>query len=94
MSNHIGFILDKLRFNYSKMHDARWKNSCVVIYELSGFKNLNKWIKIIGSSNPKNMSKFLFIKKKGFYKARLNLYGRLKLLHISIKDLYKESYLN
>ena len=45
---------------------------------LSGEKMLQKWIREIGFSNERNISKYNFWKKKGFYIPRISLKDRLK----------------
>ena len=87
MTEQVKIILDKFKFKYSRSLDRRM-GSDINTYEISGFKNLNKWLKLIGTSNPVNISKVLFLKKKGFYKPNLSLLERLKILNYSIRDLY------
>src|SRR3989344_6983144 len=86
MTKQIKIILDRLRFNYSKYLDKR-REGDINNYEISGFNNLNKWLKLIGMSNPVNISKVLFIKKKGFYEPNLSLLERLKILKYSVEGL-------
>jgi len=88
MCDQIRLVLDRLKFNYSLYKNKSKGN--VFVYELSGFLNLEKWSNIIGSSNPVNISKFIFIKKKGFYQPYLTLIERLNILNLSIKNILKE----
>ena len=45
------------------------KNSTSFVYSLNlnGVKNVEKYVKIIGTSNPKHLNKYLFWKKYGFW---------------------------
>lgn len=89
MCNQIGIILDNLKFNYSKYINKNNYGSNVITYEISGTPNLNKWFNKIGSSNPVNISKFIFIKKMGYCLPGSDLVGRLKILNLSVKNLFE-----
>ena len=47
---------------------------------LSGSEMLEKWITEIGFSNIKNITKYLFWKKQGYYVPKISLEKRLKVL--------------
>ncbi len=87
-SQYVAFMLEKLGFNYgvwvednSKGFNKNGKN---MVYHISGKGNLEKWVRIIGMSNPVHITKYIFWKKYGYYKPRMSLAERFK--HLSATD--------
>ena len=71
-------LLHKLEFNFSVYKNTRFNG--LITYEISGCKNLERWMKEIGSNNPVQLSKYLVWKKYGFYTAKSSLRLRLQSL--------------
>lgn len=67
LAKQVIYLLEDRKFNvhsFSSNHDKT-----IRIY-LSGNKMLEKWIKEISFTNPKNMKKYLYWKKRGYYVPR------------------------
>ncbi len=62
---------------FDKRYDKFWTNHYL---QLSGMKNLNKWMDDIGFNNIKHRSKYLIFKKNGESSVRTTLNERLKKL--------------
>ncbi len=80
-------LLSKMGFSYSAYEDKRFGGLYVI--QVSGYKNLEKWIKLIGSSNPVHVTKILQWKKYGFVTPKTTLEERVKDLdykHMSLLD--------
>ena len=71
-------ILRKKSFKVQTINSDSRKT--IKIY-ISGEKMLEKWIKEIGFSSPKNISKFLFWKTNGYYIPKTTLKERERLLN-------------
>lgn len=65
-----------------KRHDKRtgktYTSQCIY---LNGKKNLNLWLKLIGTNNPKHHTKYLIWKKFGYCEPRTTVNERLSLLN-------------
>ncbi len=91
-SEFISVMLTNLGFQYGKWTEDNSrgfnKKGKLTYYHISGKENLEKWMKEIGSSNPVHLTKYLFWKKKGYYKPKMKLKERIKLLKTSeVKNL-------
>ena len=69
MAEEIGTLLKTLNFNYSMWMDKR-KENVILVYEISGKENAQKWFKLIRPSNPNKVKKYVSWLKKGYYKTR------------------------
>ena len=74
------FITKPHKYKYKN-----WKDLHKVIVD--GGINVNKWFEIIGSNNPKHITKYLIWKKHGFCPTKTNLKERRKILKGKI-DVY------
>ncbi|HLC80157.1 MAG TPA: LAGLIDADG family homing endonuclease [Candidatus Nanoarchaeia archaeon] len=67
MTKDLGSILTKLNFDYGLCIDKRTKNK-ILIYEISGKKNVQKWFNTIRPNNYTKVKKYESWLKDGFYK--------------------------
>ncbi len=79
LSLGIRALLKKLEFNFSQYKDKK----DLIYYQISGKKNLEKWMREIGSNNPVHKTKYLVWKKQGFYMPKSSLESRLKTLDLN-----------
>jgi len=68
-----GFDLERYDKRFDKTHKENEIN-------LSGVKNLKRWMEIVKFNNPKHMTKYLIWKNFGFYPPKLSFNDRLKIL--------------
>ncbi len=62
-------------------YDLRYnRNYLTYDIDISGKNNLNNWIKLIGFSNPKHLTKYLVWERLGFCPIKTNLQDRLAVL--------------
>jgi len=80
---NLGILLNKLNFNYCEFKDKRYDTA---YYEISGKKNVDKWIKLIGMNNPVHKTKYLFWKKFGKHIPKFSLKQRLKSIGLNINN--------
>ena len=74
------FFCPKLLVYLKKRIQALYKKSNKTYsITISGEKMLKKWIKDIGFSNERNISKYNFWKRKGFYIPKMPLKDRLEI---------------
>lgn len=71
-------ILKEKSFNVQILDPS--PNKCIKVY-ISGELMLKKWLKEIGFSSPKNISKYNLWKQKGYYLPRTTLKERESLLN-------------
>lgn len=84
-SKELGILISQAGFTSCRWYDPRDKE---YYYQISGAKNLEKWSRVIGFSNPVHKSKFLFWKKLGYSISRSTLDFRLKTLDLKIECLF------
>ena len=75
-------LLEKIGFNVGMWKDSRFKG--LIFYQISGSDNLEKWMKIVGSSNPVQKTKYQMWKKYGFYISKSSLKSRIEALNLNI----------
>lgn len=105
LSKEISILLNKLNFNFSESKNFNkftgFKNSKgmpilanrhVVCYEISGKNNIIKWTKLIDSSNPVHLTKFLIWRKMGLGFPNSSLYDRLNILNLGVDDLCRKPF--
>ena len=89
-------LLKELDFNFSwrisSEHDRRTRK-VYKVYEIyiSGKKMVNQWFSLIGSHNPKHLTKFKIWKKFGFCPPNTNLKIRTSILNGEIDPLSLEN---
>jgi len=73
----LGFKIGEIITVYDKYYNKNYK-----VYKifLNGKSNLENWIKIIGTNNPKHRTKYDFWKKFGYYTPYMNISERIKRL--------------
>ncbi|MBS3113678.1 hypothetical protein J4448_01125 [Candidatus Woesearchaeota archaeon] len=76
-------LLEKLGFNFGMWKDPRFNG--LIVYQISGSDNLEKWMKIIGSSNPVQKTKYQIWKKYGFYIPKSSLKSRIDSLNLNME---------
>src|SRR3989344_4905917 len=64
-------LLEEVGFNFGMWKDPRFNG--LLVYQISGSDNLEKWMKTIGSSNPVQKTKYQVWKKYGFYVPKSSL---------------------
>lgn len=79
-------LVKQLKFNYCVFFDNR--NHTQVKFQISGEKNLEKWIKVIDSNNPVQKTKYLFWKKFGYYIPYSGLKMRIEALDLNMENLF------
>jgi|SRR3989344_2674541 len=77
-------VFDKINFKYSLNYNKRYNTWT---FEISGIKNLQIWMKLIGMNNPVHKSKYLFWQKFGKYTPHSSLYDRKKALDLNIIEI-------
>lgn len=80
-AHEVGDLLEKMRFNLGMWKDSRFNG--LIFYQISGSDNLEKWMRIIGSSNPVQKTKYLIWKKYGFYIPKSSLKSRIEALNLN-----------
>ncbi len=75
-------LLEKIGFNLGMWKDTRFNG--LMFYQISGNYNLEKWIKIIGSSNPVQKTKYQMWKKYGLYIPKSSLKSRIDSLNLNM----------
>ncbi|MFH1332319.1 MAG: hypothetical protein ABIH63_03465 [archaeon] len=63
LSLSLSKVFKKLNFNFNKCVDRRYNTIC---YEISGSMMLNRWMEMIGTSNPKHLVKYFLWKRQGY----------------------------
>lgn|SRR3989338_2700026 len=82
LAKQITFILKQNNF---KPYTRTSKSDKTTAIYLSGPIMLEKWHSEIGFGNAKNLSKYLFWKKFGYYMPRISLKKRLDMLELSAR---------
>ncbi len=77
LRDQLMLVLDAQRFN---VHRTQSRTDRTYRVYVSGYAMLERWVKEIGLSSQKNMTKYLFWKKHGYYVPRISLRERQKLL--------------
>jgi DNA-binding transcriptional regulator WhiA len=77
LSLELSYVFQKLDFNFGFCVDKR---NGVLCYDISGSKNLDKWMNVVGSSNNVHITKYLIWKKFGYVPPKISLDQRQKLL--------------
>jgi len=77
LSLQLSDVFLKLNFNFGFGKDSRWGTLC---YEISGSKNLERWMDLIGFANKVHLTKYLVWKELGHVPSRLSLFQRQELL--------------
>tara|TARA_B100000315_G_C14568269_1_gene584103 strand:- start:571 stop:1302 length:732 start_codon:yes stop_codon:yes gene_type:complete len=85
-SNQLKYLFEKLGFNYGKWSQGR--KFVLLIYQLSGTENLEKWMELISPKNPVHFSKYLFWDKFGYYIPKSSLKSRIEALNLYTNDLF------
>ena len=75
-------LLKKVGFKIGSWKDSRFNG--LIFYQISGNKNLERWMKTIGCNNPVQKTKYLIWKKYGFYVPRSSLKSRIESLNLNI----------
>ena len=76
-------LLEEVGFNFGMWKDPRFNG--LLVYQISGSDNLEKWMKIIGSSNPVQKTKYQIWKKYGFYIPKSSLKSRIDSLNLNME---------
>ncbi len=87
LSLNLGSIIKKTGFNFCISVDKRTGLLC---YEISGQENLKKWMALIGTSNPVNLTKYLIWRKVGYVEPKTSLEERKQI----IKEIFIKEYRN
>lgn len=77
LAKQVKYLLEQNGFN---PHAKTSKSDYTIAIYLSGGVMLEKWYKEIGFGNIKNISKYRFWKKFGYYTPRISLHDRLEML--------------
>jgi len=83
---NVNNLLLELNFNFSKWHDTRVGN--IIYYQISGKKNLERWMKIIKPKNPVHYTKYLYWKRFGYYIPKSTLNFRIEALNLNTTSLH------
>lgn len=82
-TEEIGNLLEKLEFNIGMWQENRFNG--LIFYQISGKVNLERWMRLIGSSNPVHITKYLIWKQEGFYIPKSSLKSRIEALTLNIE---------
>jgi len=88
----IEWVLKTLGFNILAYYDLEAEGCYYHALRLCGFKNLHKWMEIIGFNNPKHYTKYLFWKNLGYYPTNMTTKQRIEILEKS--GMWRSSLIN
>lgn len=81
-SKEIAILLKKSDFKFTEYTEKRVNG--LRYYQISGEKNLEKWMNLVGTNNLVHKTKYLLWKKHGEYTPKEGLNYRLKALNLNI----------
>lgn len=90
LSRELLSLLREHNFPVGSWKDNRFENT-LHLFQISGVKNTDRWMREIGTHNMVQGSKYLIWKKTGAYVPRSSLKERLQALNLNMGD--KSSYL-
>lgn len=83
-------LLNKLKIKnfvkYHKSKDKNWRDSYHIVVD--GGINVKKWFEIIGSKNPKHITKYQIWKKFGFCPPKTTIIQRKEILKNKISPYF------
>jgi hypothetical protein len=75
-------LLDRINLAFCSWEDNRHNKT--IFFQMSGSKNLEKWMEIVNSNNYVHKSKYLFWKKFGHYQPKSSLISRVEALNLNM----------
>ena len=82
-AHEVGDLLKKTGFNFGVWKDARFNG--LLFYQISGSYNLEKWMKVVGSNNPVQKTKYQVWRKYGSYTPKSSLKSRIDSLNLNME---------